>query len=122
MILIKHADGRTTEIETEVSREATLAKIAEAIDGNDWGYAEDRIAEMNLGIDGRSYEVAEIHSETPRPLSGTHLGVIRLAPHIEVGSRVRYEREIRIYLGGDSLNDPSYVETESVAYAEEVAR
>jgi len=122
MILIKHADGRTTEIETGVSREETLAKIAEAIDGNDWGYAEDRIAAMNLGIDGRSTEVAEIHSETPRPLGGTHIGVIRLAPYIEVGSRVRYEREIRIHLGGDSLNNPSYVETESIAYAEEIAR
>ena len=124
MIYIKHADGRTTEIEAEVSREATLAKIVEAIDGNDWGYAEDRLAEMNLGPAANSCEVAEIHTDSPSPgsLSGTMLGVIRLAPLVDVGSRVRAEREIRVYLPGDSMNDPSYVKTESIAIAEEVAR
>lgn len=124
MIYIKHADGRTTEIEAEVSREATLAKIVEAIDGNDWGYVEDRLAEMNLGPAATSWEVAEIHTNSGlRPsLSGTMIGVIRLAPLVDVGSRVRAEREIRIYLPGDSMNDPSYVKTESIEMPKEVAR
>ena len=127
MIYIKHADGRTTEIEAEVSREATLAKIVKAIDGNDWGYAEDRIAELlvvEAGMAPASWEVAEIHTDSPSPssLSGTMLGVIRLAPLVDVGSRVRAEREIRVYLPGDSMGHPSYVKTESIEMPKEVAR
>jgi hypothetical protein len=124
MIYIKHADGRTTEIEAEFSREATLAKIVEAIDGNDWGYVVDRLAEMNLGPAATSWEVAEIYTDSPSPgsLSGTMIGVIRLAPLIDVGSRFRAEREIRIYLPGDSMNDPSYVKNESIEMPKEVAR
>lgn len=112
-IYIKHKDGRTTKIETEVSREATLAKIAEAIDGNDWGYVEDRLAECGLPA-GSWWEAAEVYGAY-----GQGIAVIRIAPLIDVGSRVRAERQIAIYVDGEV--EP-YVVAESIEIAEEVAR
>ena len=111
-IHIKHKDGRETKIEAEVSREATLAKIAGAIDGNDWGYVEDRLAES--GLPAGSWEAAEVYGEY-----GQGIAVVRLAPLVDVGSRVRAERQIAIFVDGEV--EP-YVVAESIEIAEEVAR
>lgn len=108
IIYIKRKDGRTTGIEMEVSREATLAKIAESIDGNDWGYVEDRLATADVA--SGSWEAAEVYGDFGQPIA-----VIRLAPIVDVGSRLRAERQVQIYIDGEV--EP-YVFAESIEVPE----
>ena len=98
-IYIKRKDGRdTVGIETAVSREETLATIAEAIDRNDWDYVENRIAAAGLPPTG-SWEAAEVYSSRPEQGEWRMVGVVRLVP-MAYGVDDRVERRIEVHVDG----------------------
>jgi hypothetical protein len=107
-IYIKHRDGLTTAITTEVSREETLAKIAAAIGERDWSYVEEQIAAYRTDQQ-YGWEAAKVYAP-----AGNLIAVIRLVP-MAYGIDDRVERRIEVHLDGQ---DEPFVVAEAIEVPE----